>query len=64
MLAATDAREFDRPQLAALVFVMAGDAGDLVQGAFNSKIDHALDKAQIVSIRRCGAGVIAGLLHH
>src|SRR6218665_1752661 len=55
MLAALDAREFDGAQLAVLVLVMAGDTRNLVEGAFDSEIDHALDQAQVVAIGRSRA---------
>ena len=59
MLSALDTRKLDRPQFAILVFVMAGDARDLVERAFDREIDHALDEAQIVPIGGGGAGEIA-----
>lgn len=64
MLSALDTRKLDGPQFAILVFVMASDAGDLVECAFDRQIDHALDEAKIVAIGGRGAGEIARFLHH
>ncbi|MNE71567.1 hypothetical protein D3C80_1674530 [compost metagenome] len=59
MLSTLDTRKLDGPQFAFLVFVMAGNAGNLVEGAFDGEIDHALDEAQVLAVGGGGTGEIA-----
>ncbi len=51
-------------QLAVLCLVVAGNAGHLVERAFDGEIDHALDEAQVIAVGGGRAGEIAGFLHH